>query len=467
MIHEHNPARWLVLVLVMAGVFLSTMDSGMINVALPTIMRSFDLSLEHAAFVVTFYLLTITITLVFWGKLADRLGRGNIYLSGMAVFTLGALACYFSTGYALLLLSRFIQALGASMMMSSGPAIIKTVFPANHLGRSLGLVGIATAAGLLTGPAVSGLLLSVYSWRAIFLVTMPVSIVTVLLGRIFLLDTLRQENSYSAQPFDWQGSCCWVAMVVLGVTILHRFDLMLRLSSIALVIGFWLLFRLFIRIEKKALNPILPITLFRENYYWRAVLTAAMSFNVLFAVLALLPFYLEYIILLPVDKVGRLMMAVPATLIVVAPCSGWLYDKIGARYLTTVGLGLIGIALLGLAWLSATSSITEIALKLALLGAGQALFLSPNSASVLSRVQENYLGITSGILATARNLGMVTGATLAAALFSWWYGFLSGGMRLGEYTAVDGDSFLMALRVTFILTACLAFSGSFLSAGRR
>jgi urease accessory protein UreF len=82
-------------------------------------------------------------------------------------------------------------------------------------------------------------------------------------------------------------------------------------------------------------------------------------------------------------------------------------------------------------------------------------------------VQENYLGITSGILATARNLGMVTGATLAAALFSWWYSFLSGGMRLGEYTAVDGDSFLMALRVTFILTACLAFSGSFLSAGRR
>ena len=94
---EHNPNRWLILALVMTGVFLSTMDSGMINVALPTIMRAFDLSLEYAAFVITFYLTTITITLVFWGTLADRLGRGNIYLAGMAFFSLGSLACSFAS----------------------------------------------------------------------------------------------------------------------------------------------------------------------------------------------------------------------------------------------------------------------------------------------------------------------------------------------------------------------------------
>ena len=191
----------------------------MINVALPTIMRSFGLSLASAELVVTLYLLTITITLVFWGKLADRLGRGNIYLSGMATFSLGALACYFSTTYEWLLVCRFIQALGASMMMSSGPAIIKTVFPADHLGRSLGLVGIATACGLLTGPYVSGLLLSFYSWRAIFLITLPVSIMTVLLGTFFLLEKLGQGSDVSSQTFDWKGSCCWVVMAIFGVSI--------------------------------------------------------------------------------------------------------------------------------------------------------------------------------------------------------------------------------------------------------
>ena len=466
--NRRNPNRWLVLALVMTGVFLSTMDSGMINIALPTIMRSFDLSLEYAEFVVTIYLLTITITLVFWGKLADRLGRGNIYLSGMAIFTVGALACYFSTSYVLLLLSRFIQALGASMMMSSGPAIIKTVFPVDHLGRSLGLVGIATACGLLTGPFVSGQLLSIYSWRAIFLVTLPVSILTVLLGKIYLLDQLSQVDKETPnKQFDWKGSCCWVGMVVLGVSLFHRFDIFLSLTNVPLLLGFVTLIYLFIRIESKAINPILPINLFRENYYWIAVLTAALSFAVLFTVLALVPFYLEYIFLLPVEKVGKLMMAVPATLIVLSPCSGWLYDKIGARALTSVGLSLSGIALLGLAWLSAESSFLEITLKLALLGAGQSIFLSPNSASVLSQVSEKYLGITAGILATARNLGMVAGATLAAALFSWCYSVFSGGETLTEYAAVDTGSFILAMRMTFIFSACVSFLGCLLSFKRR
>jgi hypothetical protein len=105
--------------------------------------------------------------------------------------------------------------------------------------------------------------------------------------------------------------------------------------------------------------------------------------------------------------------------------------------------------------------------KLALLGAGQSIFLSPNSASVLSQVREKYLGISAGILATARNLGMVIGATLAAAIFSWWYGFFSGGETLAEYTAAESVSFMLALRVTFIMAAAMAFLGGVVSIRRR
>jgi len=463
---QRNPRPWLVLVMVMTGVFLSTMDSGMINIALPTIMRSYGLSLEYAEFIVTLYLLTITVTLVFWGSFADTWGRGTTYLLGMLVFSLGALACYFSPGYYILLASRFLQALGASMMMSSGPALIKTVFPADHLGRSLGLVGIATACGLLTGPFLSGLLLSRFSWRAIFLVNLPVSIVVLVIGWFVILPRLPKTLSAQRPPFDWRGSCCWVVLVLLAVAIVHRLDRFLSPANILATIFFVALLVAFYRLETSVAHPILPIELLRQRFYWVAVLTAAISFAALFTVLVLLPFYLEYILQLPVARIGRVMMAVPATLIVLSPLSGWLYDKIGARFLTSGGLALCCLALLGLATLSAESSLTEITVKLALLGAGQSVFLSPNSASVLSKVREDQAGITAGILATSRNFGMVAGATLAAALFSWWFTFYSGGGQLAEYTDMHRNAFILALRTTFLMSACLALLGGVLSARR-
>lgn len=463
---QSNPWRWLVLVMVMTGVFLSTMDSGMINVALPTIMRSFKLSIEHAEFIVTIYLLTITVTLVFWGRLADRLGRGNVYLTGMLFFALGSLACYFSPSYRLLLASRFFQAIGASMMMSSGPALVKMVFPTGYLGRSLGLVGIATACGLLTGPYICGQLLTLFSWRSIFLVTLPVSFAALLIGWFYIFPGLSSAQPRVQSPFDWQGSFCWGAIVGVGLAMLHRLDRLLTLSNGVLLILFLLLVGVFARVEKKAAAPILPISLLQKRFYWVAVLTAAISFAALFAVLVLLPFYLDYVSHLEVHQIGKVMMAVPATLILLAPISGWLYDKIGARFLTTAGLGLCCLALLGLASVTADSSMVAVTVQLALLGAGQSVFLTPNSASVLSQVGEEHAGITAGILATARNFGMVSGATLAAALFSWWFTFYSGGVEFVNYTVVDRNAFILALKTTFLMSACLTLLGAVFSARR-
>lgn len=463
---QSNPRRRLVLAMVMTGIFLSTMDSGMINVALPTIMRSLNLSLEHAGFIVTFYLVTITVTLVFWGRLADRLGRGNIYSAGMLLFSTGSVACYYSASYHLLLGSRFVQALGASMMMSSGPALIKMVSSADRLGRSLGLVGLATACGLLCGPFISGLLLSRYSWRAIFLVTLPVSLICLVIGRLFVLKRLPPVPLKAYTAFDWKGSLCWVAMVLLGLSIFHRLDRFLTLSNLAIVVALVGLVFVFIRTEKNIAQPILPISLFGKRYYWVGVLTAAISFAAMFTVLVLVPFYLEYVVALPVETIGQVMMAVPATLILLSPASGWMYDRIGARFLTTAGLGLCCLALTGLAFLSVESTLTEVTVKLAMLGAGQSVFLSPNSASVLSQVSEEQSGITAGILATARNFGMVTGATLAAALFSWWFTFYSGGGQLTDYTLVDRNAFILALRTTFLMTACCTLLAGIFSARR-
>jgi MFS family permease len=463
---QKTPERWLVMAMVMTGVFLSTMDSGMMNVALPTILRTFFLPLREAEFLVSIYLGTITVTLVFWGRLADLLGRGRVYLLGVLVFTIGLLCCYLAPSFPLLLVSRFLQALGAAMMMATGPALIKTVFPADHLGRSLGLVGIATACGLLSGPMISGVILHHASWRQIFLVSLPVCLLVLLLGRVFGLQRFGVTVTKEKSDFDWLGSCCWVALVVVGLTLLHRLDRLLDPANLLVALVWGILLWCFVHIEGRAVHPILPLQLLRQRYYWVAVLTAALSFVTMFIVLVVTPFYLTYALQLPVKEIGKVMTAVPAMLILLSPLSGRLYDIFGARILTTAGLGLCCLALLGLASLNGRSGLMEVALFLALLGAGQSVFLTPNSASVLSQVDELWVGITAGILATARNFGMVVGATLAAWLLSWWFVFYSGGMELSGYTSNDQGALVLAVKTTFLFAACLALLGGVFSARR-
>ncbi len=458
--------RWSILSFVMSGVFLSTMDSGMLNVALPSIMRSFNMSLEDTELVVTVYLLTITATLVFWGKLSDRFGRGAIYITGLAIFAAGALACYLASTFQFLLCSRFIQALGAAMMMSSGPAIIKESFPATHLGRSLGLVGIATACGLLAGPFVSGQILLLYSWKETFLVSSSVSSLVFVIGFFLMRNQLPSKEQTIVEQFDLKGGLCWVGIAILGILLLNRIGRTWSSSTIIIAALLLLLIIAFIRLEKKSQNPIVPMRLFLKKYYWIAISCATISFAVLFSVLVLIPFYLEYVLAVSTAKVGVVMMAVPATLMVLSPSSGYLYDKIGAKLLTSTGLFVTFFALCGLATLSHTSSLQEVALVLGVLGAGQSIFLSPNSASVLSRVEDQYLGVTSGILATARNFGMVVGATFAASLFSFLYKFYNDGATLSSYSAVNESTFMSALQVAFITIAIIALTGAVLSAFR-
>lgn len=463
---QEAPEPRLVLAMVMTGVFLSTMDSGMMNVALPTILRTFSLTLQEAEFLVSIYLGTITVSLVFWGRLADSLGRGRVYLLGVVIFAMGSLCCYAAPNFFLLLASRFLQALGAAMMMATGPALIKMVFPTYHLGRSLGLVGIATACGLLSGPMISGMVLHHASWRQIFLVSPPVCLLVVLLSRAFGLQRLGMTVAKVKTTFDWLGGCCWVALVVVGLTLLHRLDRLLDPANVPVALVWVILLWWFARIEGRAAHPILPLQLLRQRYYWVAVLTATLSFATMFIVLVVTPFYLTYALQLPVKEVGKVMTAVPAMLILLSPLSGRLYDTIGARFLTTAGLGLCCVALLGLSSLNGESKLIEVALYLALLGAGQSVFLTPNSASVLSRVDDPWVGITAGILATARNFGMVIGATLAASLLSWWFTFYSGGMEFSGYTASDHGAFVLAVKTTFLFAACLALLGGVFSARR-
>jgi EmrB/QacA subfamily drug resistance transporter len=445
---------------VASGVFMSTMDSSMVNVALPAVMETYRSPLALTEWVVLSYLLTITVLLLFWGRLCAKVGCGRVYSRGMLVFTGGSFLCSMAPGITTLILFRLIQGLGASMMMATGPALIKSVFPADRLGRGLGLIGISTSLGLMTGPAVSGLLIHWLHWRAIFLVTVPVGLFFFLAGRK-ILTSLEGENSgkdadtlpplLPRTTSDPAGALWWASVVALSIVLLTHAST--GLSSFLAGWAAWTALALFwagfLWYEQRQAEPFFPLPLFGRRFFSMAVFSSMFSFAVLFMVLILTPFYLDRILGLPTDRIGYVMMAVPVCVFIVSPIAGRLHDRIGARIVATGGLLCCLAGMWLMTGLTADSSALDVAMRLALLGFGQAMFLSPNSASALAGVPEDLVGVTASMLATARNFGMVTGAALAGFLFSMHFGAATGGLDMKDFEPALSGEFISSLRSTF------------------
>lgn len=458
--HQNSEAtsvrKYQTLLLVGAGVFLSTLDSSMVNVALPFIMESFGAPLRSTQWVVLIYLLSITITLLFWGIAADRLGKFITYLVGICIFVSASIGCALAPTLTTLILLRFIEGLGAAMMMAAGPTIIRDVFPNHQLGKGLGLVGIATSAGLMSGPVVGGVLISAFSWRALFFACVPVGILMIA-GGVWLIRNGKSEVvSAPERNFDWRGALLWALLIASLVLYAHFLPMLPPVWKVVGIGGLALLGFLFYLSETTRKSNILPLHLFPKSYYHIGLITASLSFAVLFGVLILMPFYLTHIKGLAANLVGLVMMAVPVTLFVVSPTAGMLYDRIGSRYLTTLGLFICTLALLLLAAIDQNTQLLTIFIALALLGMGQSMFLAPNTASLLSRIPEVDAGVTSGLLATSRNLGMLAGAAFGSMIFAAWFTYFSGGEELSSFRPDLSGPFISSLRWTLLCTVALS-----------
>lgn len=446
---------------------MATMDSSMINVALPTIMRDFSCTFTQCQWVVLSYLLTITISLPLWGHLSDRFGKAAVYLYGMLLFVSGSAGCGSSPTLTGVVMFRFIQATGAAMMMAAGPAIVARIAPVGHLGRVMGFIGVATSAGLMSGPVVSGFLLNYFSWRFIFFVTLPLGLIMFILGRFFIFPKIANEQKPSTpSPFGWLSFFYWslfvsaLAMISTGSKIM---DNPVTGWQIPLVVFLFLLFGLY---ERKAARPLIPKPLLQKRFFVVGMITSSLSFAVLFMVIILIPFYLAFILELTPMKIGTVMMALPISLSVVSPLAGRLYDSLGAKILTTMGLIICALSIGLLALLKAESKTTEVMLGLAFLGMGQSIFLSPNSASVLSRVEEQLTGVTSGFLATSRNLGMLFGVALASVMFTALFFHFTKGMSLNGFEPTHVPAFLRSLHLCFFIAASLSLLSALISVCR-
>ncbi len=442
--------KWWVLSAVACGTFMATLDSSIVNIALPTLTKSLGADLVRIKWVVIIYLLVITCLLLPWGRLADQWGRKKIFQLGFGLFTFGSLFCGASATLGWLLASRALQGVGAAMLMANGPAIITAAFPSRERGKALGTLAMVVSAGLVTGPSVGGLLISTFGWRSIFLVNLPVGILGIFLAQKNIpQDPVRKH----LLPFDWAGA--FLQFILFLGLIVGVDPPMISVSGGAafpvprLVLGVLTLAvaLIFIRVEAEARAPLFDLSLLKDRTFWTANLASFLNFVAYSAVTVLMPFYFEEVLHLTPDKAGVLMTAIPLSILVVAPLSGRASDRFGSRELSVIGalVGALGLFSMGGLWgvgMSPASGLGAVLLGLGSIGLATGLFQSPNNNAIMGVVPASKLGVASAFLATVRNLGLVIGTGLATGLFTW-------------RRSVSGD-FVSAFHFTLVFAGALA-----------
>jgi EmrB/QacA subfamily drug resistance transporter len=394
---------------------MAAIDSNIVILALPAMMVSLHADLVQMIWVIMSYILVSSVILLALGRAADMLGRVRMYNWGFVTFSVGSILCGVSQTGVQLILARMVQGAGGAMMVVNSAALLTEVFPPNERGKALGINGITFSAGGVLGPVLGGLILAATTWRWIFFINVPIGIV----GTIWGIRSLREISPRSkGERFDFLGAGAFsvgllalLAALTLGIQAGWT-----SLPILGLFALFFAMLFLFVWQERRVANPVLDFSLFKSRVFSFSTLAAMMQSLSMFAVSFLIVFYLQAVRGYDPLKAALLLIPMPIVMAVVAPLSGMLADRVGARIPATIGVLIGGAALLLLLSITPYTSYLSIATGLALMGLGGGLFYPSNTSSAMNAAPRNRLGIASAALATLRQVGMVTSLALAMAV---------------------------------------------------
>lgn len=449
-------ARWGVLLAIGLGTFMSALDGSVVNIVLPVVRQSFGASVATVEWVVTIYLLVVSGLLLSVGRLGDLRGHRSVYTTGFLIFLLGSALCGLAPSVGLLIAARAAQAFGASMLFANSPAILTKSFPSEMRGRALGLQATMTYLGLTVGPSVGGWLTTALGWRSVFFINLPVGLLALALALRFVP---RDAGGGAAEGFDLRGALTFTAGLVALLLALNQGHAWgwTALPTLALVTGAAVLLALFVVLERRVPAPMVDLNLFRSRTFSAAAASALLNYICVYTILFLMPFFLLQARGLTPARAGLLLTAQPLLMAIVAPLSGSLSDRVGTRLPSVLGMGVFGLGLLLLSRLGLDSSNGVIVGALAIAGLGIGVFVSPNNSALMGAAPAHRQGIAAGILALARNVGMVLGVGFAGAVFT---------TLLGRSTGGEASAIVAGMRTSFLLAAGIAAAGMGIAALR-
>jgi EmrB/QacA subfamily drug resistance transporter len=416
---ERNP--WPALWALVIGFFMILVDTTIVSVANPAIKAALDPAtnnLDNVVWVTSAYLLAYAVPLLMTGRLGDRFGPKNIYLTGLTIFTLASLWCGLSDSLGMLIAARAAQGLGAALLAPQTMAIITRTFPPNRRGAAMGLWGATAGVATLVGPLAGGLLVDGFGWEWIFFINIPVGIIGFVLAMIYVPKLETHTHS-----FDIPGvvlSAIALFLIVFGLQEGEKYDwgvIWGPISVWSMIITGIVLLGVFIWMQSRTKKePLVPLNLFRSrNFSVSNIGISVVGFAVTSMSLPLM-FYIQLARGLTPTESALLLVPMALLTGVLAPFAGRILDRTDARFLLVPGLVLFGASLVWYATLmTPTTPIWMFLLPSALMGIGSAGMWGPLATTANRDLPVQLAGAGSGIYNTTRTVGSVIGSASIAA----------------------------------------------------
>ncbi|MCF8146416.1 MAG: DHA2 family efflux MFS transporter permease subunit [Deltaproteobacteria bacterium] len=414
---DTTPYKWRALITVAMGTMMATMDASITTIAFPVLARVFEKDLAVVMWVTVAYILVSSSLMLIVGKISDLIGRKRIYAAGMIIFTIGLGACSAAQSIEHLILFRALQAVGAAMCISCGTAIVTEAFPVTEIGKGLGLLSMSVSIGFILGPILGGVLLNWLDWRSIFYVRVPAGAAVVIMAVMLLKkDSIRLGKA----KLDLAGtvsSSAGLFCLIFGISQVKEYGP--AAPRVLLFMGAALLIlMLFIWIERRATDPIVDLSLFKNRVFLFAAASLFLFFVAAPAYVMLMPFYLMEGVGFTAMETGLLLTVVSMVTIVSSPLSGALSDRIGKVWLSTFGAAATATAFFLMLGFELQTGVSTLIPVLILLGIGVGSFQPPNNSAIMGAVTRERLGSASALIATQRQVGISLGMALAGAIFS-------------------------------------------------
>ncbi len=421
---------------------ITPMTGSMMNLSLVGIGGEFVVGAHSLAYVNTIFLLSSVIFMVPISKVADIYGRKQLFIIGLIIHMISSFGGYFSTSYEMLLFFRFMMGTGTAAIATTAITMLTDAFPVHERGAAIGYNTASVYLGLAMGPVLGGVVNDVFSWREVFLLTVPLVLIA-----LFAISRVDMVPRRERKKFDVSGALLYTIAVTLSV--LGMINIPRPEALVSLVIGVGL-FIAFFRYQQGIDNPVLSVGIFSNKLFARSSLASFLMNSANFSVLFFISLYLQTIGALTSAQAGLILVSQPIVQTLFTPYFGKLHDRMeDKRILPTIGVAATTLGVLVMITLSLDVNLPTVVIALILFGIGNAIFNPPNTTTMMSSVEAKDRSSASATVAVVRQMGMVVSMGIAMAVIS----VIMGSLDMLEPSTYS--SFVDVIRISFIVSAVM------------